>query len=75
MLACLAVYRKPQLREIVSNLKIINKRIFSVAGRMSKHNWCRLIDKIFEALMFVNCKKDSKIDHFCLIIILMCLLQ
>jgi len=31
MLACLADDRKPQLREIVSNFEIINKRIFSVA--------------------------------------------
>ena len=75
MLVCLADDRKPQLGEIVSNFEIINKRIFSVAGRMFKHDWCRLIDKIFEALMFINCKKDFKIDHFCLIIILVCLLQ
>jgi len=75
MLACLANDRKPQLQEIVSNCESINKRIFSVAGRMFKHDWCRLIDKIFEALMFINCKKDFKIDHVCLIIILMCLLQ
>ena len=38
MLACLADDRKPQLGEIVNNFEIINKRIFSVAGRMSKHD-------------------------------------
>jgi len=75
MLACLADDRNPQLEEIVSNFEITNKRIFSVAGRMFKRGWCRLIDKIFEALMFNSCKKDFKIDHFCLIIILICLLQ
>jgi len=60
MLACLADDRKPQLREIVSNFEIINKRIFSVAGRMFKPDWCRLTDKIFEALMFINYNKDFK---------------
>jgi len=71
MLACLADDRKPQLAEIVSNFEIINKRIFGVAGRMFKPDWCRLIDKTFEALMFINCNKDVKNYHFCLIIILM----
>jgi len=75
MLACLADDRTPQLGEIVSNFEIITKRISSVARRKFKRDWCRLIDKIFEALMFINCKKGFKIDHFCSIIILMCLLQ
>ena len=64
MLACLADDRKPQLGEIVSNFEIINKRIFSVAGRMFKLDRCRLIDKIFEALMFINCTKDFKNGSF-----------
>jgi len=64
MLAWLADDRKPQFEEIVSNFEIFNKGIFSVAGRMFKPDWCRLIDKIFEALMFINCNKDFKNGSF-----------
>ena len=60
MLACLAYTRKPRLGEIVSNFEITNKRIFSVAARMFKPDRWRLIDKIFEALMFINCNEDFK---------------
>jgi len=42
LLCWLAGDRNPQLEEIVSNFEIINKRIFSVAGRMFKPDRCRL---------------------------------
>ena len=58
MLAFLADDRKPQLEEIVSNFEIVNKLIFSVAGQMFKPDRCRLTDKIFEALIFINNNKD-----------------
>jgi len=64
MLACLADDCNPQLEEIVNNFEIINKQIFSVAARMFKPDWCRLTDKIFEALMFINCNKDFKYWSF-----------
>jgi len=60
MLCWLANDHNPQLEEIVSNFEIINKRIFSVAGRMFKPDRPRLPDKRFEALMFINCNKDFK---------------
>jgi len=71
MLACLADdrNRQPQFEEIVSNFEIANNRIYSVAGRMFKPDWCCLTDKVFEALMFINCNEDFKhwsSDHFCL---------
>jgi len=56
MLYWLADNRNPQLQEIVSNFVITNKRIFSVTGRMFKPDGCRLTDKRFEGLMFINCK-------------------
>jgi len=52
--------RNPHLVEIVRNFEITNKRIFSVAGRMFKPDRCCLPDKRFEALIFINCIKDSK---------------
>jgi len=50
----------PQVEEIASNFEITNKRIFSVAGRMFEPDWCRLPDKRFEALMFINYNKNFK---------------
>jgi len=49
MLSWLADDRNPQL-EIVSNFKITDKRIFSVAGQMLKtdNSRCRLPDERFE---------------------------
>ena len=46
--------RNPQFEEIVSNFEITNTRLFSVAGRKFKSDRCRLTDKRFEALMFIN---------------------
>jgi len=60
MLCWLADDRNPHLEEMVSNFEITNKRIFSVGGRMFKPDRCRLPDKRFEALMFINCNKDFK---------------
>jgi len=60
MLCMLADNRNPHSVEIVSNFEITNKRIFSIAGRMFKPDRCRLPDKRFEALMFVNCNEDFK---------------
>jgi len=60
----LADDHNPRLEEIVSNFKIINKRIFSVAGRMFKPDRRRLTDKRFEALMFVKCNRDFKLWSF-----------
>jgi len=60
MLCRLADNHNPQLEEIVSNFEIINKRIFSIAGRMFKSDRCRLTDKRFEVLMFINCNEDFK---------------
>jgi len=62
MLACLADDHnpQPQFEEIVSKIGIIIKRIFSVVGWMIKPDWCCLTDKIFDALMFINCNKDFK---------------
>ena len=57
MLAC---RRNPQFEEIVSNIEITNKRIFSIAGRMFKPDTCCLTDKRFEVLMFINSNKDFK---------------
>jgi len=51
-----------QLEEIVRNVEVANKRIFSVARRMFIPDRCRLTDELFEALMFINCNKDFK--HF-----------
>jgi len=53
MLCWLADDRNPQLEEIVSNFEITNKRIFSVAGRMSKSDRCPLPNKRFEASIFI----------------------
>jgi len=61
MLYLLADDRNPQL-EIVSNVEINIKGIFSIAGGMFKPDRCRLSHKIFEALVFVNCNKYLKID-------------
>jgi len=75
MLCCLADDRNPQWEEIVSNFEITNKRIFRIAGRMFKPDRCRLTDKRFEALMFINCNIDFK---KCLVLLnqyLKCLLQ
>ena len=58
MLCWLADDCNPQLDEIISNFQIINKRIFSVAGRMFKPERCRLTSKRFEASMFINCNND-----------------
>jgi len=41
MLCWLADDRNPHLEEIVSNMEITNKRIFSVAGRMFEPDRCR----------------------------------
>jgi len=60
MLCWLVDDRNPQLKEIVSNFEITNKRIFSVAGRMFKPDRCRLTDKRFEALIFINFINDFK---------------
>jgi len=62
MLCWLADDRNQQLEEmrVVSNFEIINKRIFSVAGRMFKPDRCRLNDKKFEPLRFIDCNKDFK---------------
>jgi len=62
MLCWLADDRNQQLEEmrVVSNFEIINKRIFSVAGRMFKPDGCRLNDKKFEPLRFIDCNKDFK---------------
>jgi len=60
MICWLANDHNSQLEEIVNNFKITNKRIFSVAGQMFKPGRSRLPDKRFEALMFINCNKDSK---------------
>jgi len=54
--------RSLELEELVSNFEINNKRVFSVAGRMFIPDRCRLTDKRFEALMFINCNIDFK--HF-----------
>jgi len=61
MLSWLADDRNPQL-EIVSNFKITDKRIFSVAGQMLKtdNSRCRLPDERFETLMFIDSNKDFK---------------
>jgi len=45
MLFWLADDPNPQSEEIFSNFEIINKRIFSVAGRMFKPDRCRLTVK------------------------------
>ena len=37
-----------------------NKRTFSIAGQMFKPDRCRLTDKRFETLMFINFNKDFK---------------
>ena len=60
MLSWLADDRNLQLKEIVSNFKITNKRIFSIAGRMFKPDRCRLTDKRFEAFMFIYFNKDFR---------------
>jgi len=60
MLCMLADNRNPHSEKIVSNFEITNKRIFSIAGRMFKPDRCRLPDKRFEALKFVNCNEDFK---------------
>jgi len=49
------------LKKIVSSFEITNKRLYSVAGRMFKSGRCRLTDKRFEALMFINCNKDYSV--------------
>jgi len=46
VLCWLADDRNPLLEETVSNFEIINKRIFSVAGRMFKPDRCHLTVKI-----------------------------
>jgi len=51
-----------QIEEIVSNFEITNKRIFTVARRKLKPDRCRLTDKRFEALMFINCNNILNID-------------
>jgi len=58
MLSWLADDRNPQLKEMVKNFEITNKRIFSVAGRIFKPD--SLLEKRFEALTFINCGKDFK---------------
>jgi len=58
MLCWLPDDRNTQLEVIVSNSEITNKRILSAAGRMFRPYRCRLPDKRFEALMFINCNKD-----------------
>jgi len=45
MLVCLADDRYPHLEETASNFEIINKRIFSVTGRIFKLDRCRLTVK------------------------------
>jgi len=56
----LADDRNAQLEEIVSNCKITNKQIFSVAGRIFKPDRCLSPDKRFETLVFINRNKDFK---------------
>jgi len=58
MLSWLADDRNPQLKEMVKNFEITNKRIFSVAGRIFKPD--SLLEKRFEALTFITCGKDFK---------------
>jgi len=58
LVCLLADDRNPQLEGIVSNFEISNKRIFSIAGQVFKPDRCRLPDKRFETLMFINCNKD-----------------
>jgi len=60
LLRWLADDHNPHLEEIASNFVITNKRIFSIAGRMFKPDRCRLPDKRFETIMFINCNKDFK---------------
>jgi len=52
--------RNPQLEETVSIFEITNKRIFSVAELVFKPDRCRLPDKRFETLIFINRNKDFK---------------
>jgi len=61
-------HHNPQFYERVSNFKITNKRLFSIAVRMFKPDRCYLTNKRFEALVFINCNKDFKqADYFSLI--------
>jgi len=59
MPCCLADDLNSQLEEIVSDIEITNKRIFSAAGRIFNPDRY-LPDKRFEALIFINCNKDFK---------------
>jgi len=53
-------HRNSCFEEIVSNFEITNIRLFSIAGRKFKPDRCRLTDRRFEALMFINSNKHLK---------------
>jgi len=57
----------PQLKEIVSNFEIINKRIISVTGRMFKPDKHRLTVKDLKPWCLSTVTKILNIGHFCLI--------
>jgi len=59
----------PHLDEIVSNIEIINKRIFSVAGRMFNPDRCRLTVKDLKPWFLSPAKKIVNTDHLCFIYI------
>ena len=67
MLCWLADDRNLHLEEIVSNIEIINKRIFSVAGRIFKPDRCRSIVKDLKPWCLSTVTKILNNDHFCLI--------
>jgi len=64
-----------QFEEIISNFELADKQLFSFAGWMFKPDRCRLTDKRFEALMFVDYSKDFKHWLFLFNQYLKCLLQ
>jgi len=47
-----------QFEEIANKFEITNKQLFSVAGRMFPPDRCRLTDKRFETLMYIDSNKD-----------------
>jgi len=64
MLVCLADDRYPHLEETASNFEIINKRIFSVTGRIFKLDRCRLTVKDLKPWCLSTVKKILNIGHF-----------
>jgi len=49
-----------QFEKIVISFEITNTQLCSVVGLVFQTNRCRIIDKIFEVLMFINCNKHFK---------------